>query len=53
MLANISVVLLIALRIPKTFHKVHLNENKIAKQSRDILTYLYLKQRNSENFPHK
>lgn len=53
MLAIISITLLIALRILKTLHKVHLNENKIAKQGRDILTYLYLKQCNSENFPHK
>lgn len=53
MLANISVMLLIALRIPKTLHEVHLNENKIAKQCRGILACLYLKQCNSENFWHE
>lgn len=34
MLGNISVILLIALRIPKTLYEVNLNENKIAKQCR-------------------
>lgn len=46
-------MLLIALRIPKTLHEVNLNENKIAKQCRDILTCLYLRQCNSENFRRK
>lgn len=52
MFANISVMLLIVLRMLKTLHEVHLNENRIAKQCRDIWTRLYLKQCNSENFRH-